>query len=224
VNSYDPNAKDVTPSIVLPGYADWLNYTIHFQNTGNAPAIDIRLEDTLEANLDWASLESLTASHFQTWSLVGNHLTVLFPNIWLPDSTSDPAGSMGYFMFRVKPKAGLGDGTTIHNQASIYFDYNPPIVTNTANTTFTILAGTSATERDRLSVYPNPSQGIYQVDFSASWEQAAWSVTNLMGQVLQQGTADRGAFAVDLATQPAGFYLLQVGHGNTRMVRQLVKR
>jgi Leucine-rich repeat (LRR) protein len=43
VNSYDPNMKEVYPVNVLPGYDDWFTYTIHFQNTGNAPAFNIRL-------------------------------------------------------------------------------------------------------------------------------------------------------------------------------------
>jgi uncharacterized repeat protein (TIGR01451 family) len=49
VNSYDPNMKEVYPVNVLPGYDDWFTYTIHFQNTGNAPAFNIRLRDTLDA-------------------------------------------------------------------------------------------------------------------------------------------------------------------------------
>ena len=42
INSYDPNIKEVYPIDVEPGFNDWLTYTIHFQNTGNAPAINIR--------------------------------------------------------------------------------------------------------------------------------------------------------------------------------------
>jgi uncharacterized repeat protein (TIGR01451 family) len=63
VNSYDPNMKEVYPVNVLPGYDDWFTYTIHFQNTGNAPAFNIRLRDTLDANLDINSFEVRGYSH-----------------------------------------------------------------------------------------------------------------------------------------------------------------
>jgi uncharacterized repeat protein (TIGR01451 family) len=102
VNSYDPNMKEVYPVNVLPSYDDWFTYTIHFQNTGNAPAFNIRLRDTLDANLDANTFEILRlfASANTTISLNGNILTVRFNNIMLPDSTTDYEGSMGYFQYR----------------------------------------------------------------------------------------------------------------------------
>jgi uncharacterized repeat protein (TIGR01451 family) len=116
--------KEVYPVNVLPGYDDWFTYTIHFQNTGNAPAFNIRLRDTLDANLDINSFEVRGYSHPAQISLNGNILTVRFNNIMLPDSTTDYEGSMGYFQYRIKPLPNLPLGTQIENTAYIYFDYN----------------------------------------------------------------------------------------------------
>jgi hypothetical protein len=49
----------------------------------------------------------------------------------LPDSTTDEPGSQGYVIYRIKPLPTLAFGDVIENTASIYFDENPPIVTNT---------------------------------------------------------------------------------------------
>ncbi len=141
INSYDPNMKEVYPVNVLPGYNDWFTYTIHFQNTGNAPAFNIRLRDTLDANLDLNTFEILGYSHAANTTISGNVLTVRFNNIMLPDSTTDYEGSMGYFQYRIKPLPNLPNGTQIENTAYIYFDYNAPIITNTTQNNFDITVG-----------------------------------------------------------------------------------
>lgn len=225
VNSFDPNAKEVSPLVVAPNYTGWLDYTILFQNTGNAAAINIRLEDTLEANLDWATLEFLNASHNEDWHLVGNILTVNFPNIMLPDSASNPAGSQGYFQFRVKPKAGLVAGTEIKNTASIYFDFNAPIVTNEAITTFSTATAVDAhTYAFPSSVFPNPSKGHYNVELPMSNGKAVnWEVRNLLGQVIESGEG-RGNFEIDIQNQAAGYYLLRMEMGGKQVTRRLIKQ
>ena len=43
---------------------DELTYTIRFQNTGTAPAQDIYVLDTLDANLDWSTLKIKNMSHY----------------------------------------------------------------------------------------------------------------------------------------------------------------
>ncbi|MES2592151.1 MAG: T9SS type A sorting domain-containing protein [Bacteroidota bacterium] len=158
VNSHDPNIKEVYPTNVEPGYEDWLTYTIHFQNTGSAPAINIRLTDTLDANLNLETFEVLNYSHLNTVSLVGNRITVRYPNIFLPDSTTNLAGSQGFIQYRIKPKANLPIGTTIHNTAHIYFDYNAAVVTNTTENMFmtTVSVAEQMNTAANVNVFPNP--------------------------------------------------------------------
>ena len=101
VNSLDPNIKEVYPVAVQTGFNDWLTYTIHFQNTGNAPAMNIRLEDNLDAKLDPETFQLINYSHYNVIDVTGNHLTVRFPNIQLADSTSNPQGSIGFVQYRL---------------------------------------------------------------------------------------------------------------------------
>jgi uncharacterized repeat protein (TIGR01451 family) len=163
VNSYDPNMKEVYPVNVLPGYDDWFTYTIHFQNTGNAPAFNIRLRDTLDTQLDLNTFEVLGYSHPANVTVSGNILTVRFNNIMLPDSTTDYEGSMGYFQYRLKPFPNLPLGSQISNTAYIYFDYNAPIVTNTTENNFdiTVPVKSLVTAENSFSLFPNPSTGVF---------------------------------------------------------------
>ena len=59
--SFDPNDKLVSPAgPFTPLEAQnsiWLTYTIRFQNTGNDTAYVVRLRDSLQSNLDIASLK-----------------------------------------------------------------------------------------------------------------------------------------------------------------------
>jgi uncharacterized repeat protein (TIGR01451 family) len=219
VNSYDPNMKEVYPVNVLPGYDDWFTYTIQFQNTGNAPAFNIRLKDTLDANLDINSFEVRGYSHPAQISINGNILTVRFNNIMLPDSTSDFEGSMGYFQYRLKPLPNLPNGTQIENTAYIYFDYNAPIITNTTQNNFDMTVRTKdiiKEEEEHYVLYPNPSAGIFLFKDNKSIKTV--EVFNMMGEllILSQGNAK----IINLQAYPKGIYVARV---NGTQVCRLVK-
>jgi uncharacterized repeat protein (TIGR01451 family) len=218
VNSYDPNMKEVYPVNVLPGYDDWFTYTIHFQNTGNAPAFNIRLRDTLDTQLDVNTFEMLGYSHPAVVSLNGNILTVRFNNIMLPDSTTDYDGSMGYFQYRIKPLPNLPNGSQIENTAYIYFDYNAPIITNTTQNNFDITVGqfTLSGNENPIVLFPNPSAGIFY--FKDSHNIHAVEVYNLLGEkVFVQGAVNQ----INLQNQPKGIYLVRVNSSHTlRVVKE----
>ena len=99
VNSYDPNNKIVYPGIVSPGFTDYITYTINFQNTGNAPAFNVRLEDTLSPLLNVTTFELLDYSHDLHYKTDNNKLTVYYPNIMLVDSTTSEPDSKGHISF-----------------------------------------------------------------------------------------------------------------------------
>ncbi|MGB1032347.1 MAG: T9SS type A sorting domain-containing protein, partial [Flavobacteriales bacterium] len=134
---YDPNDKYAEPA----GYEEphfvlndtQIEYRIRFQNTGNAPAETVVIEDQLDLNvLDMSTFNPLFASHDFTTSIDGSGKVIFtFDNIQLPDSTTDEPGSQGYVVYTISPIAGLTHGDEINNFAEIYFDLNPAIITNT---------------------------------------------------------------------------------------------
>jgi len=133
--SYDPNDKLVNPNrngnYTL--FEEPLIYTIRFQNTGNAEALMVRIEDQLSPNLDLSTFRILSSSHEEVLTTTITEeglINFTFTDINLPDSTSNLEESQGFVTFYIKPKTELSEGTEIFNSADIYFDLNPPIFTN----------------------------------------------------------------------------------------------
>ncbi len=182
INSYDPNDIQVSPSVCSPtNYFtpnDKLTYTIRYQNTGNASAIDIFVLDTIDPNLDLYSLQLQAAKHSSVLNMEVINNSVIkfdFPNIFLPDSASDPEGSQGYIVFDILPKTGITLGSVIENRVGIYFDFNPPIITNTVRST--IVNTLPQTDFTASIQSPTPIQfggqtlnqsGTYTGEFTAS--------------------------------------------------------
>ena len=135
--AYDPNDKQVFPE----GYSEEhyiandtiLEYLIRFQNTGNAPATDVIVRDTLNPHLDLSTFKLVVHSHsvFTTVDPTTREVEFYFQNIMLPDSVSNEPESQGLVSFTIRPETGLPLLTELNNTAAIYFDNNPPIITNT---------------------------------------------------------------------------------------------
>ncbi|MGI4863108.1 MAG: DUF7619 domain-containing protein [Janthinobacterium lividum] len=138
IDSFDPNDKQVTPTgTTTQHYTPTgvpLSYQLRFQNTGTDDAYRVEVVDTLAANLDLRTLRVATASHPYRLAVSGHGrpvLTFTFDNINLPPSTRNASGSNGFVQFSIQPKAGLPAQALVENKADIFFDYNPPIRTNT---------------------------------------------------------------------------------------------
>jgi surface protein len=138
VNSYDPNDKLVLQGeeIFVSETDKYLNYIIRFQNTGTASAITVKIKDVLHENLDWNTLQMVSASHnYRVVVKEGNQAEFIFDNINLPHTAANEAGSHGFIAYKIKPIAGIAIGDVMDGDAAIYFDYNLPIITNVASTT-----------------------------------------------------------------------------------------
>ncbi|OFX56583.1 MAG: hypothetical protein A2046_13440 [Bacteroidetes bacterium GWA2_30_7] len=134
VNSWDPNEKNVNPSGNIQNDTT-LTYTIHFQNTGTAEALNIFIIDSISNNLDLSTFNILSSSHIMTIDVINESSNTIlkfnFNDINLPDSTTNNLQSMGYVNYSINTKSDLLHGTKIKNTAYIYFDFNPAIITNT---------------------------------------------------------------------------------------------
>jgi uncharacterized repeat protein (TIGR01451 family) len=209
VNSYDPNMKVVYPKDVEPGFEDWFTYTIYFQNLGNAPAFNIRILDSLDNNLRHETFQLTAYSHFNTVTMNNGILTFRFPNIMLPDSASNPEGSIGFIQYRIKPLPNLPVGTQIENTAHIYFDFNPAIVTNTTvNEYFTTVTTSKKNIENEPIIFPNPSNGVFY--FGSNTKVKSLEVFDFVGNIIMQKS---NANNFDLSDFSNGIYFVRV-NGN----------
>jgi uncharacterized repeat protein (TIGR01451 family) len=166
VNGLDPNEKEVYPTAV-DSANQWLTYTVRFQNTGTAPAVNIIVRDTLSPNVDASTFQLLTYSAKNLTQIFGNVVVFNFPNINLPDSLTSDSASRGFVQYRVKTIANLQPGNVVSNTASIYFDLNAPVVTNTVTDTFSIDTLTGIKNiinlNNTISLYPNPTNNLLYI-------------------------------------------------------------
>ena len=212
VNSYDPNIKQTTPEIVEPGYEDEFTYTIYFQNTGSAPAFNVRLEDVLDSNLNLSTFKVVNASHDHnvTLDFVSRKLIVKYPNIMLADSASDPEGSIGFVQYRIKPNVGLQEGTIVENTVAIYFDFNAPIITNTTQNKFLSTLGIETSKSlNKVSLFPNPANdqiSIRSEDLIESIE--LYSSNGKLYHTLRN--VESNISTINLRELPSGIYLTKI--------------
>ncbi|MEI6489476.1 MAG: T9SS type A sorting domain-containing protein [Bacteroidota bacterium] len=223
-SSSDPNFKETYPVNVPLGFNDYFYYTIHFQNVGTAAAANIHLRDTLDTNLDLNTFEVIGYSHPNTTWLTNRNLSVYFTNINLPNIASDFNGSQGYIQYRIKPKSNRPAGTQVHNKASIYFDYNAAVVTNTTLNQFATNIGISEISgaQAQVAIFPNPSNGKFAIEIDNTNNQNfKIEVTNLLGELVYQAEIHTAKSEIDLTNQSCGIYFVRV-IGRTHTLNQKV--
>jgi len=229
--SYDPNDKLVQPAGEQEeNYTpkdSLLNYTIRFQNTGNDYAWDIEIQDTLDTDLDWSTFRVTQVSHpVQTKLSSDGSISFLFENIYLPDSTTDFAGSQGFIQYSIRPKANLPDFTIIENTAFIYFDFNPAIITNTTiNTlvdeipvsTYDIIEDASA----YFNLWPNPANTFIAIEISRplSGEEYLIEMINANGQLMSSNKIIN-VKQISVENLPKGIYFIKLKSARTNALLQ----
>ena len=188
---------------------EYLHYLIRFQNTGNAPAINIRVDNVLEPNLNWTSLEIDKLSHPCRVEIKNeNEVSFHFDDIFLPDSTTNEPASNGYIAYRIKPNNSLVVGDSIQNKADIYFDFNLPIETNTAITKIvepTIVSTPPKIRQLNFSIAPVPTSDYLIIQTEATI--ARIEIYNRLGQLAQEFG---GINTIDISHLNDGIYFCKV--------------
>lgn len=229
VGSYDPNDKTEAHGGRIPVNTftanDYLTYTIQFENTGTANASFIRVEDDLNGLLNPATVQVLNASHPYNFRRVNNKLIWNFYNINLPPTATSPALSHGYIQFKVKPNAGYGIGTIIPNAAAIYFDYNPPIHTNTYTTEFVAPLSSPGFATGNFALLPNPAHDTVQLILEdASDSIRSIVVYDILGNRVKSATAiNSNQTTLTISGLSSGIYMVEVTtESDLKQIKKLV--
>jgi hypothetical protein len=190
----------------------FLEYLIRYQNVGNDTAFNVLIRNNLPGTLDFNSFEFVDASHPVEIDY-GNSSRLLgfrFDNILLPDSNVNEPASHGFVRYRIKPQDALMLGDSIVNSAAIYFDFNDPVMTNTAITKVVSLTGVAAPDSEPdILVYPVPAGDILTVVLPQAM-QASLTVYDTMGRQAMTGKMTGGRCLLDINALQQGLYLLQV--------------
>jgi len=213
--SYDPN--DITclegDTVHPDKIGDYLHYNINFENTGTAPATFIVVKDVINAaQYDINSLQMLHASHNVETRINGNKVEFFFDDINL-----GPSGK-GNVVFKIKTKPTVAVNSTVMNKAEIFFDYNWPIVTNEAETTFSVLSAGDFALDNSVSIYPNPA--ITNVAIKTSSVITSVQLYDVQGRLLM-ATKDS---TLDVSDRASGIYFLKVITEKGMKVEKLVRK
>ncbi|WP_052461196.1 T9SS type A sorting domain-containing protein [Psychroserpens mesophilus] len=213
IGSYDPN--DITclegEQILIDDVDKYLHYLIRFQNTGTASAINVRVENSLDEKLDWTTMQLESLSHTGRVEILnGSEVNFIFNNINLPDSTNDESNSHGYIAYKIKPKDNVVLGDIFYNTAEIYFDFNPPIVTNTYETEIVEEQLSLSEFEDKLfRVFPNPTHSDLTIESTLLIEEL--DIVDINGRLLKNHSVqESGTISINVSELDSGIYFLNI--------------
>ncbi len=226
--AYDPNDKLVTPNRMgqyeenYTLFEEDLEYTIRFQNTGTDTAFNVVIKDYLDEDLDWTTFKPITSSHeMKTFVRENGLVEFSFENILLPDSIINEPLSHGFITYTISPKKDIPENTLVENTANIYFDFNPPIVTNTIQNRYvsalprnisTSISNYQVTSTPQVKVYPNPffNQLNFEIENYNGEQKLMIRLFNLTGKLLKQDDIKNNNFQMSLSNLNNGLYFYQI--------------
>ncbi|MFK7774222.1 MAG: T9SS type A sorting domain-containing protein [Saprospiraceae bacterium] len=228
--SYDPNDKTAIPiGESISNFSlldDPIQYIIRFQNMGNYLAEDIVVTDIIDPSLDISTFKILSSSHEMTTTIGSDRKVVFrFEDINLPPEEENYLGSQGYIKYQIAPLPELSDSTTIQNTAEIYFDLNPPIVTNTTENILVeslYVSSENLEHENQILIYPNPSNKEIWIEWQGVDTDSEWQIEvfDLSGKLLYRKQSKTSKDQISIPEK--GFYILKIQKGEYLQVERIV--
>lgn len=229
-SSYDPNSITVFPSVInINDYkagTKTVDYLIHFQNTGNGPAANVKISDTLPPQLDVSSLRNIFSDHKVSYDILntseGQILEFYFENINLPYQSQSDSASQGFVSFTIDLKDSLSAGTVIPDAAAIFFDYNAAVLTNQALVELSATEPTEQYEKQTLTVvtpqtstrtialFPNPVDQNQAIRFTGTASNCTVIISDLTGKEIRRVQFESLQSDILKADLETGMYFYQV--------------
>jgi len=219
VGSYDPNditcleGKEVGTNYI----GEELHYLVRFENTGTDVAHNIVV--VMNINEDYYnpdSLDILRSSHDVDVRLHGNTAEMYFNNIMLETS------GHGNILLALETKDTLEENDFVISKVDIYFDFNYPITTNDAQTTFLAsLSIVENTENINLNIYPNPAKDKFTISAKSKIHQI--EIFDMTGKLIKISTVNDNESVQDINYLSNGVYLMKVKTDDGNITARLVK-
>jgi hypothetical protein len=233
VGSFDPNDKTVDPVNITPEMREKgkrLVYNIRFQNTGTLATTFVIISDTLTAELDLNSVQFIASSHPCTWRIVSERVIEFsFLSLSLPPAQDNEIGSHGFVQFSIATSKTLEINESVRNKASIFFDYNEPIITNYAESTVRI-SNTDSSDDLKFNLMPNPVQNEIFIEWQQSIQgKIKAQLFNEIGQICGEISLIQSAnrqLVFNVKSLPVGVYTMMILNekGNSGSAKVVVIR
>lgn len=225
INSYDPNDKKEShgDKILFSSFSqnDYLYYTIRFENTGTASAVNVKITDALDEKLNPSTLQVISASNNYICDIASSLVNFEFRNILLPVSIPNTQIGHGYITFRIKPYPNYAVGDIIPNNANIFFDFNTPITTNTCTTEFVATLDNPGFAFTHLNYHPNPLRNTLSISNDTTINTI--EITSLLGQKMFSQKVNGLQTEIDLSELSSGIYFVKVTSEGQEKTVKIIK-
>ncbi|MBK8600745.1 MAG: T9SS type A sorting domain-containing protein [Flavobacterium sp.] len=203
--------------VVDPSYiGEYLHYMINFENVGTLSAQNIVIRfDVDPANFDINTLQLLNATNTVETRIIGNVVEFIFQNINLE------IGGHGSILLKLRTNESLVPSDIVSNEANIFFDFNAPLNTGVANTTFQSLSSVGFENNELFSLYPNPTSS--KVNITSTEKVEVVQLLDMQGRVLQIQAANEKQATIDLTGKAKGIYFLKVSTEKGTAIEKIVK-
>jgi hypothetical protein len=218
VGSFDPNNITCLEGAIVPPstIGSYLHYGVNFENTGTYPAENIVVKVVIDtAKYDVNSLQMLNTSNPAYTKITGNVVEFIFKNIMLD------TGGHGNVLFKIKTNNNLFNGDIVSKRADIFFDYNAPINTGMANTTFQLLNNMQFVIDNSIEVSPNPTSSIISINGTSSIKSV--QVYDVQGRLLETKLVDDAKATINISDKTNGIYFLKITTENGSKVEKIIK-
>ncbi|MCZ8197215.1 MAG: T9SS type A sorting domain-containing protein [Flavobacterium sp.] len=199
----------------------YLHYLVNFENTGNSSVDNVVIKDEIdETQYDVSSIQLLNSTNSVTTRVTGNIVEFIFENINLaPAQGNPPVGGHGNVLFKIKSKNDLVSGDFVSKSVSIFFDYNAPVNTDSAITTFENLSNSIFEFDNSVSIYPNPTSS--KININSNFNIKSVELYDVQGRVLV--TQIGSSKSMDISDKTNGIYFLKITTEKGSKVEKLVK-
>ncbi|OQA12056.1 MAG: hypothetical protein BWY67_00543 [Bacteroidetes bacterium ADurb.Bin397] len=198
----------------------FLEFIVRFHNVSNDTVFTAKILNLFyTTKLDLNTFEFIASSHPVTvsWLPWEGNMEFRFNNIMLPNSTVNEPQSHGFVRYRIKPQSNLVVGDFVYNFASIFFNGDVGIPTNTL--IIPIVNPTSLPEFTTsfdLLLYPNPANSSLTIETRTLPSSGSkLTITDVAGRTLLTKSLDSNStkHQIDISSFSSGIYFVQLDGG-----------
>jgi len=231
IASFDPNTKAVSPDTLefdQISNSNNFSYLIKFQNIGTTAANRVEVIDTISDFFDMNSFQMLTSSHPYSLNLIErNVLQWTFEDIMLAPASENEEASIGFIEFSVNSLAGLSEADKLRNRASIIFDSNAAILTNTSEVFYKeFTSSTQSLNSTAFTVYPNPSSSNLHITLDENITASSMiQLFDIKGKLLLQEKHEMVSGKIqkiNVQQMQAGLYILKLKAKEKDYIQKIV--
>ena len=84
--------------------------------------------------------------------------------------------------------------------------------------------GINETANNVVSIYPNPTNGMVNINFGGNNSTVNYSISSIEGKMVETGKTSTNNITVDLSNESKGVYFIKIKTESTSTVYKLIKQ